>query len=276
MVLPGLLSKAIAVARHDGIRALLSKVAQFLIRPIQRYWYAEHYWEGKLVEWTGNKSRIENVVIDLDNPHIATQNKGALWKGIYEEPERRLFHRYFPLDMPVVELGASIGVVACITNRLLKDPQRHLVVEANPYLIPTLERNRTLNQCQFKIVNAAIAYDTDQVTFYLHDKFITGNLLQKADRSVTVPACSVQSLTEAEGLTCFNLICDIEGAEIALVQHEGDYLQQHVGWLLIDLHARIVGADQLKAMDEDLVARGFCVAGRFRRAVCYRNMTLVP
>ena len=42
-------------------------------------------------------------------------------------------------DLPVVELGGSIGVVACVTNRLLKDRKAHLVVEANPLAIPHLE-----------------------------------------------------------------------------------------------------------------------------------------
>ena len=58
-----------------------------------------------------------------------------------------------------------MGVVACVTNRLLKNRTAHVVVEANPLVIPQLELNRTLNRCQFEIVNRAIAYGMESVTF---------------------------------------------------------------------------------------------------------------
>src|SRR5262249_47940482 len=121
--------KAARFLRENGIRLFLSKLLNKLTQPLIRYWYTDHMWEGKIVEWMGNKSGINGVTISLDNPFIATKNKGALWKGIYEEPERRLFFRHFPIDLPIIELGASIGVLACVTNRKLLNPELHIVVE---------------------------------------------------------------------------------------------------------------------------------------------------
>src|SRR5580698_4591709 len=88
-----------------------------------------------------------------------------LFTNKYEAAERQAVARYLRRDIPVVELGGSMGVVACVTNRLLKDPAAHVVVEANPLVIPQLELNRALNRCQFEIVNRAIAYEMETVTF---------------------------------------------------------------------------------------------------------------
>src|SRR5580658_2082486 len=39
----------------------------------------------------------------------------------YESAERHAVLRYLKRDIPVVELGGSMGVVACVTNKLLID-----------------------------------------------------------------------------------------------------------------------------------------------------------
>jgi hypothetical protein len=68
-------------------------------------------------------------------------------------------------DLPVIELGGALGVVACVTNKLLAQPSAHVVVEANPLAIPPLTVNKEANHCAFEIVNRAIAYGVDSVTF---------------------------------------------------------------------------------------------------------------
>ena len=80
-------------------------------------------------------------------------------------PERRAVKKHLRRDLPVIELGGALGVVACITNKLLADPTAHVVVEANPLAIPQLQLNKESNHCAFEIVNRAIAYGVDAVTF---------------------------------------------------------------------------------------------------------------
>ena len=68
-----------------------------------------------------------------------------LFTNKYEARNADAVARYLKRDMPVIELGGSMGVVACVTNKLLTDPTAHVVVEANPLAIPQLELNRKLN-----------------------------------------------------------------------------------------------------------------------------------
>src|SRR5262245_30697328 len=74
--------------------------------------------------------------------------RGRFVRGSYEKEERRHLKKYIDADATVLELGACLGVVSCLTNVLLTDPRKHVVVEANPLLISWIERNRELNKCK--------------------------------------------------------------------------------------------------------------------------------
>src|SRR5580704_6620774 len=141
----------------------------------------------------------------------------------YEAPERWAVARYVRQDLPVVELGGSMGVVACVTNKLLKNPAAHVVVEANPLVIPQLEINRALNRCQFEIVNRAIAYEMESVTFRPSSNVCVSSITAVGDQApVTVQTIVLRDIVRDHGFTRFNLICDIEGLEYDLVRHEMD------------------------------------------------------
>src|SRR5262245_42251973 len=99
---------------------------------------------GRFIELRGNRVRLHGLRLSVDNPLIQRGHKSTIAFGIYELGEIQCVRRYVRSDDAVIELGGSIGVVACLTNRMLADPARHLVVEANPLLIRTLEQNRTL------------------------------------------------------------------------------------------------------------------------------------
>ncbi len=130
--------------------------------------------------------RLDNSRFGLNGIH--GQSKMAMLKNGYELQERLAITRYLRRDLPVVELGGSIGVVACLTNRLLKDRKAHVVVEANPFAIPHLERNKQRNRCEFEIVNRAIAYRTDTVTFRPSSKMCGNSITSEGDQPpVTVP-----------------------------------------------------------------------------------------
>ena len=49
--------------------------------------------------------------------------KLELLSGTYEKPEREAVLRYRQPNWSAIELGGCIGVVSCITNKLLKNPE---------------------------------------------------------------------------------------------------------------------------------------------------------
>jgi FkbM family methyltransferase len=200
--------------------------------------------------------RLDGCRFNLDR--IAdSQTKVALIMNQYEAPERHAVARYVRRHLPVVELGASMGVVACVTNRVLKSPAGHVVVEANPLVIPQLEHNRALNRCRFEIVNRAIAYGMESVTFRPSSNVSISSITAVGDQEpVTVQTIELRDIVRDRGFTRFNLICDIEGLEYDLVCHEMDVLK-NADTIILETHARFMGEDKYRLMVSKLEHAGF-------------------
>jgi len=180
-----------------------------------------------------------------------------LFTNKYERPERRAVARYLKRDMPVIELGGSMGVVACVTNKILADPTAHVVVEANPLAVPQLELNRKLNGCRFEIVNRAIAYGADSVTFRPSSDLAGSSITRAGDQApVTVATVELGELAHDRGFKRFTLVCDIEGLEYELVCQEADVLK-NADTIIMETHARFTGAEKLSDMMARLKDLGF-------------------
>jgi FkbM family methyltransferase len=190
-----------------------------------------------------------------------------LLDGRYELPERRAIKRHLKRDLPVIELGGALGVVACITNKLLAHPADHVVVEANPLAIPQLTLNRASNHCEFEIVNCALAYGVDSVTFCptvdLASNSIEsdGSGLNSTEHAVTVPTVQLGRLVREHGFSRFSLVCDIEGKEYDLIRHELEVLRK-ADVIILETHARLIGEDKNQFLINKLTEVGFRIAER--------------
>ena len=226
---------------------------------------------GKWAERFGNMARVDGVTIHLDNRLLPPFFKGTIIAGIYEKGERQIIQKYLPNGEPVIELGASIGVVSCVVNRKLISPGQHVVVEASSELIPTLTKNRDINGCQFTIIEAAIAYGSDSVTFFSNGLSLVGSIYGEG-HTMEVPAKTLQSIAEEAGFRHFTLICDIEGSEIGLLEHEMDFIREHVGVILMETHDETpYGDDGVKLVLEKLADNGFEMIDSIRTNYCFRN-----
>jgi FkbM family methyltransferase len=190
---------------------------------------------------------------DLPN----TSMKLELQTGRYERPERQAVLRYVRADRPVVELGGCFGVVACVTNKVLRDPGKHVVLEANPLVIPLLESNREANQCSFKVVNRALAYNEGTVTFRPWLDFWGNSLHHEGGESpVTVPATQLREILREENFEKFALICDIEGQEYELVTRELEVLR-NADPIIMEVHPHVIGEEKVQTLLSKLATLGF-------------------
>jgi FkbM family methyltransferase len=179
---------------------------------------------------------------------------------LYENEERALVGEVLRPDDRVLELGGCIGVVSCIVNRRLTRPDsRHVVVEANPYLIPYLYRNRELNGCSFLIEHCAIGAGSE-LTFYLDQEIVQGSAQRSTGRPVRVPARGVDDLAQKHGP--FNvLIMDIQGGEIGVLDHP-EVLAGPWRLVMVEWHPAITGSEAIEQSGEVLRAGGFTLTRR--------------
>jgi FkbM family methyltransferase len=172
--------------------------------------------------------------------------------------ERELVRRWLPDDLPVLEFGAGLGVVSCLANRKLSKPNRHIVVEANPAMIPLLTRNRDINKCSFSIVNKAIGYGCDTIDLNIDSEFV-GSTSKNAflGKTIAVPTTTIQRLLDDAGFSEAGIICDIEGTEADIVEQEFSLLRERISYVLAELHPAILGHSIVANLMKRLEAAGF-------------------
>lgn len=235
----------------------------------------EHRWIGLLVVWAGNVVRIDSCTFLVSHPAIRTATKSLFVLGGYERAERDILKKHLDRSHAVIELGGSIGVVACLTNKLLKDPLKHVVVEANPELIGVLTANRDRNGCVFTIVNRAVAYGARSTTFYVDTRDFLGSSVQvKSERAIEVRAITLGEIIEENGFGTCSVVCDIEGGEMELVRHEPQVLQQHVEMIIIELHGWRVGHEKAAETIRSLEQLGFRCLHEKSGTFVFRNERL--
>src|SRR5689334_24218000 len=179
----GKLATAKRVLQNDGLFGVIWALKQ---QYLDRLIGDEINWcYGKLVEQRGNVVEIDGCKFSLDSSAITTRSKSKFMFGQYEKPEREAVGRFLNPSLPVVEFGGSIGVVSCLTNRKLENPEAHVVVEANPALVPLLIRNRDLNGCKFVVLEKMIGYGGEVGTFFADDdNFVIGTSVSDDSSSV--------------------------------------------------------------------------------------------
>src|ERR1051325_502604 len=244
------------VLKAGGPLGLISAVKSKLLNEV----FSTHYnwYLGKLVELRGNVVHINGCSFSVNSPIISTPFKSEFLFDNYEKQERQAINRFLDSTMPIVELGGSIGVVSCLANRKLSDPSQHVVIEANPVLIPLLEENRNRNGCKFTILPGAVAYGTRQVVFHSNSTNFVGStaLTHHANdtivgdilEDVEVQTITLQSVLDQYGFDHCTLICDIEGGEAALIEHEFDLISRKVRTIIIEVHEYFLGEAGVRSL----------------------------
>jgi len=210
----------------------------------------------------GNAVEIEGCSFSLASPAITTESKSKFMLNQYERPEREAVRRFVDPELPVVELGGSIGVVSCLTNRKLRNPERHVVVEANPGLVPLLLLNRDRNGCRFTVLPRLVAYGRDHAPFYAsRGNFVIGSGTGMEGRPdvdvVGVDTVSLRSIVEENSFERCTLICDIEGGESDLFRYESDIVRDRVATLILEVHEWAMSKERVEEVLKGIEALGF-------------------
>ncbi|MDR3621067.1 MAG: FkbM family methyltransferase [Paludisphaera borealis] len=261
--------------KEDGIRRILS-------RRFSYQWYKIKVGSQRLymqavaryIKATGNRVKAYGLEFAVESPAVSYEQKYRLYTLEYEFDEIRLLKEHLDPSLPTVEFGGSIGVVACITNRSLQRPADHVVVEANPRVVPVLEENRKINDCRFEIIQAAVGYGGPTVDFYFGDNCMTGSTCHPDREMSTVPTVNLKSILDDRGFERINLIVDIEGAEIAMVANEIETIKQRVQLLIIETHERFLRKGETALMIQALENAGLAIVAGDRAesfVLAFRN-----
>ena len=215
--------------------------------------------QGFIFDMSGGRFKADGCTFIIPKDQTSRTYRACFLSGTYEAEERNLVRDFIRPGDCVIELGACLGIVSCVTNKLLADKTRHVVVEGNPFCIPTLHRNREINGCGFLVENCAVS-NQREATFYLHPVYIVGGTTQReTNRPVHVPARSLAELDSRHG-PFTTLVIDIEGAELEVFKHSRDLLRRY-RLVIAELHDWAIGKEGVEQCRTILAEAGL----RFQR-----------
>jgi FkbM family methyltransferase len=222
-----------------------------------------------------DKIPFRGVIVDVSLVNIPPENKCLLRWGLYESAEVRFVEKYLCNQLDTVDLGASLGAVSSKIASILKPNVSLVCVEGNPQLTACVKRNMCINasHLQVSVVPAAIAYGTDSVQFVVHDNNLCSSASKNSTmRSIDVPAIELNQLLVQNMIGTFQLVCDIEGAELGIIQNDSDSLLKCVQ-IIIELHGVTQGGQAIS--EENILAMffeaGFFLVDRYGSVVVLRR-----
>lgn len=235
---------------------------------------------GDAISWFyGDVIPFHGIPIDVSHPGIPAANKAALWWGMYESAEHRFIKAFLQPNLPVIELGSSIGAISSVIAGRLEQGQRLTCVEANPSLIPQLRKNldRNASHLSAEIIHAAVCYEGKTVRFRISANNLTSSIPgDPGAETTTVPAITLKTLLAQGDWGPYQLVADIEGAELAFLLNDAESLRSCQGMVLELHHTQSNGSSYTPTDLQHLIeALGFRISARYGAVVACQRLDAV-
>lgn len=233
---------------------------------------------GTALGWLyGDRIPHRGSVIATSAPHVAPGAKAALYFGWYERAEIDQVCAYLAPDVDVVELGASIGANTVEILKRVRPTTRVVAVEPDRRNLVLLRRTLALNGLSDRVVVVAAAIDYSGAAHaafaparadHLRGRLHPGS----GEPAEPVPCTTLGALRAAHRIGRFQLVCDIEGAEVGVLWDDADALADCVR-ILIEIdggqhRGRHFG---IEAAVERILALGFTLRHRHGNRMCFER-----
>jgi FkbM family methyltransferase len=201
--------------------------------------------------------KIYDVLIYAPKGRVPKGVRNQIASGLYEQDEVQMLPTVLDPTLPLVELGAGIGVVSCIANRMLKDPTAHVAVEMHPDVLGILEVNRAMNMSRFEILPMALTYEDDhRRDSPLRPWTPSERLLPGGEPT----AGRLSDIVDGRDWPQFNLVMDIEGMELQVIERELELVRDRVASISVELHPHVLGVDGAAAVVRLILSTGLQLA----------------
>lgn len=217
-----------------------------------------------------NKILRYGVAIDMSASEIDNNTRASIFWGFYENAERRAIAERMLTNLPVIELGASIGFLSVLIAKRVQCKSQ-IAVEANPRLIPVLKCTFAENDCaHVQIVPKAIDYSgLTTVPFSVSFNSVSSHVGMSNEKNYkevqNVETITLGQIIEQFGIEKeYVLVCDIEGAEYELIMGEGEdsKASQNCVQMIAELHSVCL---QEKVLTPKEIARWICKTWKMKQ-----------
>jgi FkbM family methyltransferase len=203
---------------------------------------------------------LEQEVIELHGVTIAVPPEVVsagvlrfLVEGGYERRELALLRHNLKSGDRVLELGAGLGFLACAAGREQPGVE-YIAVEANPRLIPVIEKNFEINRCRARLLHGVASTAAGIVSFNMAEDFWASSACRviQNHQAIEVAALDVNEIIGDFSPTM--LVIDIEGGELEL---SGQLELSGVERIIVEMHPDVYGHDGSTKVIRSLLDQGF-------------------
>jgi FkbM family methyltransferase len=210
-------------------------------------------------------ARIGTVRLNTNPADIPRPLRTAIFKGLYELPERQLVEASVRQGDRVLEIGTGLGFISILCTQRA-GTGKVLSYEANPVLQSAIEANYRLNGLTPNLRMRAVTVEGQPISFFQNANVISSSLLDRENdaQKITVDSDPINQVIAAHRPDV--IVMDVEGAETDLLTVAD---LTNVRAIVVETHEHIVGADKTAAMIEALSAKGFSM-----RQTIHKNLLL--
>lgn len=185
---------------------------------------------------------FRGFLIDTTNSHVPRSVVPRLFWKLYEKAEVDFVAAHLRSELPVIELGSCLGVVACCIAEKQATDSRLISVEANPELRSVIMENvqRNVPGKEIEVVTGAIDYSENATVRFAISHDAVGSHVthsdQHSEECYEVAALQLgQLLSDQRVDGPYALVCDIEAAEAGIILSDATALQ-NCQQIIIELH----------------------------------------
>lgn len=237
------------------------KLSHFLASPIF----------GIIISAFRNEISYYGTRISTKNPSLSHTKKAAIFWKLYESAEARLISKYLDDRYPIIELGASLGIISTLISS--KSPQPIWCVEANPMLILSIQYNLDfIGKENYTTIHAGVTYSDQPVHFV---GSVLDNLYGKlnSENGLAISKITLSEIIFQNNIQDYILVADIEGSEIEIFLFDTNSLDR-CQFIFIELHQTefqkklYTVEDQMHLIEKN----GFALVKRDGNCVVYKRM----
>ena len=200
---------------------------------------------------------VRDVRLEVDERSLNASLDAALAAGRYEESEAQALEQLLRPDDVYFELGGGLGFLSVLAWRIVRDAARIHVYEANPDLIPVIQRTWAVNGASGQAYNWMLGKGKGTHAFNVAKAFWASSAHIDYGNARRIKVEQRDFLMQLEKKDATFVMMDIEGGEVDLLD---EVLPDPVRCVVAEYHPRIVGEERVHALWANLEAQGFRVA----------------
>ena len=196
---------------------------------------------------------IDGVSVITDKNRIPRFIQKLLFRGQYEDHERRLLRENLRPGDRVLEIGCGIGLVSLVATKVCGEGNV-FSYEANPAMEEIIRDNYRLNGWEPNLFMKAITADGRRLTFFQQDNVLSSSLIDRkmAGREISIESVAINDAIARHHPTA--IVMDVEGAEEEILPVAD---LSGVRALVLELHPHIIGEERVAELVKGLEGQGF-------------------